>query len=123
MPYDPDLLTSLDKARALLGDTSNDPATELLTDDHIEAVLALYATSFDSAVAFLADELVVTYAQQPDSVTLPSGLSVRWSERVKAWQALAARLRVNVTAASYAVFSRAARRNDGYTEYAAGQES
>lgn len=121
MPYDADLTTDLDKARALLGDTSNDPATELLTDDHIEAVLALYATSFDTAVAFLADELVVTYAQQPDSVTLPSGLSVRWSERVKAWQVLAARMRA--AAVTYTTFSRSARRNDGYTEYAAGQES
>ncbi len=71
----------------MLGDTSNDAGTELLTDDHIDAVLALYA--YDTALAFMADELAVRFAQQPGSVSLPSGLSVSWAERVKEWRRIA----------------------------------
>lgn len=92
MSYDDTLPDDLSKARAWLGDTGD---VELVTDDHIEAVLALYG-SLGPAVAFLADELAVRFAQQPDSVRLPSGLSVSWSDRVKAWQALAANARRGV---------------------------
>lgn len=92
MSYDDTLPTDMDKARALLGDTSNDPTTELLTDDHIEAVLAMQST-FDAAIAWMADELAVRFAQKPGSVSLPSGLSVSWAERVRAWQAIAANAR------------------------------
>ena len=102
MSYSDTLETDLDKLRAWIGDTSNDPSTELLTDDHIEAVLALYPP-FATALAFLADELAVRFAQKPGSVTLPSGLSVSWAERVKAWQAIAANARKGVLTAAASV--------------------
>lgn len=115
MSYDPTDLSELNQARALLGDTSNVSSTELLTDDHIDAVLSLY--DFSLGVAFLADELAVRYAQQPDRVTLPSGLSVAWSARVAAWRALAIQMR-GAGVAGYTAFSVAPTRTDGYSEAA-----
>lgn len=115
MSYDDTLPTDLDKARALLGDTSS---TELLTDDHIEAVLALYP--FNSAVAFMAEGLAARFAQNPSSVALPSGLSVSWSERVKYWKGLAEQMRSGGVTSSGA-FSRTPTRTDGYADYAAEQ--
>lgn len=116
MSYSDTLETDLDRARALLGDTSNDPTTELLTDDHIDAVLALYA--YTGGVAFLARELAVRFAQTPDRVTLPSGLSVSWSERVKLWTALAVQMEGSDVGASGA-FSVTPTRTDGYATAAA----
>jgi hypothetical protein len=110
--YSDTLETDLDKARALLGDTA---AVELLTDDHIDAVLSLY--EFGGGVAFLADELAIRYAQQPDRVTLPSGLSVAWSARVAAWRALAVQMR-GAGVAGFTAFSVAPIRTDGYSEAA-----
>ena len=118
MSYDDTLSTSLDKARALLGDTSNDAATELLTDDHIDAVLGLYA--FNPAVAFMAEGLAARFAQKVSSVSLPGGLSAAWSERVKYWLGLADQMRKGGVTASGA-FSAAAPRADGYAEFQAEQ--
>lgn len=116
MSYDAELPTSRDKARALLGDT--DTSAELLTDAHYSAVLA-WKDTFDLAVAFLAQELASKYAQQPGSVTLPSGLSVSWRDRVATWQALANSMG---GAATYTTFSVAGTRDDGYVAYAAESE-
>lgn len=88
MPYEDTLPTATDKVRAVLGDTSNDATTELLSDDHIDAVLAMLAT-FDAGVAFMANELAVRFAQKPGSVSLPSGLSVSWAYRVAEWRRIA----------------------------------
>lgn len=107
MPYDDTLPTDLDKARARLGDTA---ATELLTDDHIEAVLSLYG--FNGGVAFLARELDMRFALQPSSVTLPSGLSVSYARRT--WAGLIALME----SASATAFSVTPSRNDGYSEVA-----
>ncbi len=115
MAYSDTLETDLDKVRALLGDTSNDSATELLTDDHIEAMLGLY--SFNAAVATMATGLAARFAQDPSSVSLPSGLSVSWSERVKYWMSLAAQMRDGGVAGTYTAFSRTPTRVDGYSVY------
>jgi hypothetical protein len=115
MSYSDTLDTDLDKARALLGDTSNNAATELLTDDHIDAVLTLYA--FNGGVSFLARELASRYAQQPGSVSLPSGLSVSWAERVKTWLALAIQMQAGGVTA-FTAFSVTPTRSDGYSELA-----
>lgn len=88
MSYDPTLPTDRDTARFWLGDWAT---TELLPNAQYDAVLALYG--LEPGTAFLADGLAAKYAQEPDRVTLPSGLSVAWSERVRAWRDLAARLR------------------------------
>ncbi len=116
MSFDDTLVTTLDRVRFLLGDTSNNAATELLTDDHIEAVLALY--SYNSAVAFMAEGLAARFAQSPTSVSLPSGLSVAWSARVASWLGLAERMRSGGVGAS-AAFARTPTRTDGYATYAA----
>lgn len=116
MPYDDTLPTDLDYARFLLGDTSNDAATELLSDAHIEAVLSRFTVNL--AVGFMATGLAARFAQQPGSVSLPSGLSVSWAERVKYWKDLAAQMRAGgVTSAG--AFSVAMRRADGYSDAAA----
>lgn len=118
MSYDDTLPSDMDRARALLGDTTNDPATELLTDDHIDAVLSLYA--FNPAVAFMAEGLAARFAQKVSSVSLPGGLSASWSERVKYWLGLAEQMRKGGVTASGA-FSVAAPRADGYAAYQAEQ--
>jgi hypothetical protein len=120
MSYDDTLPSDLDKVRHILGDTSNDSATELLTDDHIEAMLASY--SYNIAVAHMAPGLAGRFAQEPDRVTLPSGLSVAWSERVKYWLGLAAQMLAGGVAGVYTSFSRTPTRTDGYSEYQAGLE-
>lgn len=102
MPYSDTLETDLDVVRAQLGDTSNNVATELVTDAHITTVLAMFST-VDLALAFLADELAVRYAQEPGSVTLPSGLSVSWSERVKEWRRIADNARGGVLSGTSAL--------------------
>lgn len=116
MSYDDTATDDLNLARALLGDTSNDSA-ELLTDDHIGAVLTLYG--YNGGVAFLADELAVRFARRPDRVTLPSGLSVTWSARVTAWKALASLMRGMALEASATAFSVTPTRTDGYATLAA----
>lgn len=87
MSYDETSLAPLDLARGALGDTSNDPTTELLTDDHIETIIG--ANGYNQGVVSLANELAVRYAQKPGSVHLPSGLSVTWPERVAEWRRVA----------------------------------
>lgn len=91
--YNELLPTDKDRARALLGDTEVDPAEDaLLTDEHILAVLEQEAT-FALGVAWLADELAASLAQEPVRVRLVSGLSVDYTERIPVLRDLATRLR------------------------------
>jgi hypothetical protein len=116
MSFDDTLPTAADRARYLLGDTSNDSATELLTDDAVDAALSLYG--YAGGVAFMAEGLAARFAQKVSSVGLPGGLSASWSERVKYWLGLAERMRSGgVTAAG--AFSVASPRADGYADLAA----
>lgn len=91
MSYDDTDLSDLNRARGALGDTSNDSTTELLTDDHIDAVLM--EDGYNLGVAKLAEELAAKYASKPGSVTLPSGLSVSWAYRVAQWNRVATQYR------------------------------
>jgi hypothetical protein len=88
MSYDPTLPTDKDTARFWLGDTGT---IELLSDAQYDAVITLYG--LEPGTAFLADGLVAQFAQLATSVSLPSGLSVTWAERIRAWRDLAIRLR------------------------------
>lgn len=78
-----------DRARFLLGDT--DTSQALLQDEEIDALLATFA--FKEAVAQCCDHLVSRFAQRPDDYQDEGGVKVKWTERVKAWQGLAKRLR------------------------------
>lgn len=112
MPYDPTLPTDKDYVRFVLGDTET---TELLPDTQILAVLA--TNTRNGTIALLAQGLAARYAQRVDRVTLPSGLSVAWSERVKYWLSLVAS--GGVAGGSFAAFSVAPNRTDGYATLAA----
>jgi hypothetical protein len=90
MGWDSDLGTTRDRVRALVGDT--DAANEYFDDDHYDAVAALQS-SFELYVAFIADELGVKLALEPNQVTLDDGTAAQWNERVGALKALAARMR------------------------------
>jgi hypothetical protein len=79
--YDPESVEPLDRARSALGDTG---AVELLTDGHIETIIA--QDGYNLAVAVLAEELAAAHARKVGSVTLPSGLSVSWAYRVADWR-------------------------------------
>ena len=90
--------TDKDRARELLGDTAVTSGTSiipdedaLLSDEHINQIL-LDRGSLALGTAWLADELVTRFAQEPGTVSL-GGISVSWRERVEAWAALAKRLR------------------------------
>jgi hypothetical protein len=112
MAYDPTLPTDKDYVRFVLGDTET---VELLSDTQILAVLALYPTR-NATIAVLAQGLAAQYAQRPDRVTLPSGLSVAWSERVKYWLLLVAN---GGQAGASGAFSTTPTRADGYATLAA----
>jgi len=114
MSFDDSLPDDLNRARYLLGDTTNDPATELLTDDAVDAALTLFG--YSGGVAFMAEGLAARFAQDPTSVSLPSGLAVSWSERVKYWLGLAERMRSGGVTA-YGAFSHITIRSDGYSAY------
>ena len=121
MAYDDTLATDLDWARWQLGDTSNDAATELLTDDHIEAVLSLYPRA--QAVGLMAAGLAVRFAQKPTDVSLPSGLRVAWSKRIDQWNKVAATASAGGLEGGATAFSIAPTRTDGYADYAAEQSA
>lgn len=86
-----DLLdTEKDEVRDQLGvtDISGGATTALISDEHIIAALSALG-SVGAAVAYLARELAMRFAQKPTDVSLPSGLRVAWRERVSAWLSLA----------------------------------
>lgn len=93
--YDATRGNDIDKARELLGLVNVASADTALRDDEtIEAVLS--REGFDRGVAWLAAGLYAEYAQQPVSVTLPSGLSVNFGALLKAWDRLSAALSADV---------------------------
>ena len=85
MSYDPTSTTTRNLARGILGDI--DTSNELRADAHYDAILALYG--YSAGVAFVANSLAAEHGRKPGSVTLPSGLSVAWRDRVATWLALA----------------------------------
>jgi hypothetical protein len=97
MSYDGTSLTDLNRARAALGDTSNNPATELLTNAEITAVITEDGYSY--GVAVLAETLAARYAQKPTQVQLPGGLGVTWGERIDQWNKIAAQYRATAAQA------------------------
>jgi hypothetical protein len=62
----------------------------MLQDEDYAASLALHSNNEQAALRNLAAGLAAQLAAGPDRVTLPSGLSVSWSQRVAQLNAIAA---------------------------------
>lgn len=84
--FDASLGSLTDHIRLALGDTDTD--APLLQDETIAAKLA--ALPYCEALAQLADGLATEFAQRPDQYEESGGVQITWSERVTAWQKLAA---------------------------------
>jgi len=96
--YDETLSTDKDKVRDQLGVTDVTSAqTALVSDEHIIATLAALG-SVGAAVVYLARELAARFAQRVGRVTLPSGLSVAWPDRVSTWLTLAETAQITASA-------------------------
>lgn len=92
--YDATLLATseLCRARFALGDASFAlEADALLQDEEIEALITLFG--YAEGVAQCCDALMSRFAQSPDEYKDEGGVDARWTERIKAWAALAKRLR------------------------------
>lgn len=111
MSYDDTATDSLNLARGLLGDTSNDSTAELLTDDHIETMIGFYG--FNGGVAFLATRLAAQQAQDPKSITLPSGLSFSGIDAANYWLGLVKTM--GGIPGQYTAFATTLTRTDGYS--------
>lgn len=98
--YDELLEDDVSRIRVQLGDhTFEAPEDALLSDEHIEAVLA-WKGGITAALAFLAEELLARFGQEPDSVRLPSGLSVSFTSRIPVWTRLAGRMQAQLAEAA-----------------------
>lgn len=85
--FSPTLDTAKDRMRDALGDRDV-PDGALRQDEEYVARLSL-AGSEALATAQMAIGLASEFAQKPDSYSESGGISVRWSERIKTWLALA----------------------------------
>lgn len=94
--FDWGLGRALDRVRFALGDT--EVAEALLPDESYEATLATYDDDERRATLVLAEALIARYAREPEKVVVEdSRVEVAWGERLTAWVALVARLRVELT--------------------------
>lgn len=87
--YSNNLPTAKDRMRQLLGDTNM--ANALRQDEEYLALLAGYTTETE-ATAVMAESLAAQFAQEPGYIST-DGVTVQWSDRVKTWLELSARLR------------------------------
>lgn len=92
MSYDPTLPTTLDRIRLIVGDTSDDQATELFPDETYEAEIANYA-NWKRAAAAMAAAAAVKIEQDPTSIAFPGDMSVSWNVRTVSLRQKAAQLR------------------------------
>lgn len=94
--FDSSLPTLRDRARLALGDTgllrddAGDPVW-LMQDETLDALLE---QGYEPGVAEAADALVSQFAQLPTKIGEDEGLNQEWSERIRAWRDLAARMRL-----------------------------
>lgn len=102
MSYDPTLPTTLDRIRLLVGDTSDDEATELFPDDTYTAEIERHA-NWKLAAATMAEAVAVKIEQDPTSVNIPGEVAVGWQDRTRSLRATAARLRAEAAAEGAAV--------------------
>lgn len=89
--YNDALLSDLDKARAMLGDT--DTGDPLLSNQHINAVIAIEG-SLKAGVAALAEELIARFVRDPVKKSA-NGISVDYSDRLEEWRRIASNARTS----------------------------
>lgn len=97
MTFDPTLSTTIDRIRLIVGDTSDDEATELFPDDTYEAEIANY-TNWKLAAAAMAEAVAVKIEQDPNSVNVPGEVAVSWQDRTRSLRLAATRLRAEAAA-------------------------
>ncbi len=79
-----------DTVRILIGDT--DSANQILTDDQITTLIAMYSDTFNAA-AGCADAIAALYSGGV-SVSISGLIAVQQQQKAEAYRALATRLRV-----------------------------
>ncbi len=93
MSYDPTEPTPLDVIRGWAGDTSGDPATEIVKDETILSILTRYGAGsvpgfatapFYRAAAEVLRRVAVVLQARPSSLSAPADGSVTWASRTKA---------------------------------------
>lgn len=87
--FDATAQTDKDWIRRQIGDAIGLPDGALRQDEEIYAVLVRHDGDKFLAMAELAAGLAVEFAEKPDSFSESGGVSVRWGERVKQWNAVA----------------------------------
>lgn len=88
--YNEELLTDVDRARALLGDT--DTSDPLFSNAHIQAAITA-SGGLRPGVSALAEELIAVYSRDPVRKSA-DGVSVDYSGRLDVWRAIAANSRL-----------------------------
>lgn len=95
--YDPNLGSVRDRLRFLLGDT--DTGNPINPDETYDAVLAMHNNHEKRAALTLLDGMINRFAQLPNETATDGGqYRVKWTDRVKAWQELRARLAAELAA-------------------------
>lgn len=80
MTFNPALPTVRDQIRSDVGDTSNDPATEMMVDATYDAYLGLYPENWKRAAARIAIAILTRLDQDVKSYSAPGDLSVTFRD-------------------------------------------
>lgn len=95
--YDPTLSSIRDRLRFTLGDT--DTTNPINPDETYDAVLSIHDNHEKRAAVALLDGMITRFAQLPNETATDSGqYRVKWTDRIKAWQAMRARLEAEIIA-------------------------
>jgi len=86
------LTTTRDRIRLIVGDTSNDVATEIFPDATYDAVIAQY-DGWKYAAADMADAVAVQLDRKVSAFTATGDMSVQYSDQAKTLRAKAIALR------------------------------
>lgn len=95
MSYNPAEPTPLDVIRGWSGDTSNDPATEIVKDETILSILVRFGVGsavgdpidtapFYRSAAETLRRVAVVLQSKPSSISAPADGSISWASRTKA---------------------------------------
>jgi len=103
--YDPTGLkgSPLFRARYQLGDKGqlkdeSGAQVWLSQDEELTALIDLFG--YSEGVAQAADALAIQFAQEPTEYKDEQGVTVKWSDRIATWRALAAQLRAPTSVAT-----------------------